>query len=147
MVTLGYLLEHSRSLLWAPDETNELYLGVFLNVCMLNAFNLHNLHTSIQAPKDWHLILIVLLITSVAVALVVGKTISQQNPPFLRRDNEDSEGRMVRPVRTFQIYLSKTRICIPIYTELSIASMVVTRKYLLMVCAFKTFPSIVRLFV
>ena len=89
--------------------------------------------TSIQAPKDWHLILIVLLITSAAVALVVGKSISQWNPPFLRRDNEDSEGRMVRPVRTFQIYLSKTCICIPIYTELSIASMVATRKYLLII--------------
>ena len=63
----------------------------------LNAFNLHN-NVSTQAPKDWHLVLIVILITSAAIALVVGKSVSQRNPPFLRQDNEDSEGRMVRPV-------------------------------------------------
>jgi len=88
--------------------------GPLLNVRLLNAFHLHNVHASIQAPKDWHLILIVLLITSAAVALVVGKTISQWNPPFLRRDNEESEGKMVRPV--IQNFLFLRLVSVYLYT-------------------------------
>ena len=83
------------------------------------------MHASIQAPKDWHLILIVLLITSAAIALVVGKTIPQWNPPFLRRDQEESEGRMVRPVIQNFLFLSLVS-AYTIYTELRVASMVAT---------------------
>ena len=48
-----------------------------------------------QTPRDWHLVLIVLLITSIAALVVVGKSISQRGPPMLLRDHEDREGRMV----------------------------------------------------
>ena len=48
-----------------------------------------------QTPKDWHLVLIVLLITSIAALVVVGKSIHQRGPPMLLRDHEDREGRMV----------------------------------------------------
>ena len=58
----------------------------------------HALHVTAftQAPKDWHLVLVVVLIISIAVPLVVGKTVSQRKPPVLLRDNENREGRMVR---------------------------------------------------
>jgi len=49
-----------------------------------------------QAPKDWHLVVIVLLIISIAAALVVGKSVSQLDLPVPVRDNEDSGGRTVR---------------------------------------------------
>jgi len=48
-----------------------------------------------QAPKDWHLVVIVLLIISIAAALVVGKSVSQLDLPVPVRDNEDSGGRTV----------------------------------------------------
>ena len=48
-----------------------------------------------QAPKDWHLVLVVVLIISIAIPLAVGKTVTQMRPPMLLRDNENREGRMV----------------------------------------------------
>ena len=67
-----------------------LYIPVHPNVNFT-----HTLHPHMQTPKDWHLFLIVLLITSIGVAAVVGKSISQRRPPTLIRDNEDRDGRMV----------------------------------------------------
>ena len=49
-----------------------------------------------QAPKDWKLVLIVLLVTSIALAVVVGKSISHLDPPVPHRDEEDREGRTVK---------------------------------------------------
>ena len=48
-----------------------------------------------QAPKDWKLVLIVLLVTSIAIAIVGGKSISHLEPPVPIRDEEDREGRTV----------------------------------------------------
>ena len=48
-----------------------------------------------QAPKDWHLVLIVVLIVGIVIPLVVGKSVSQRRPPMLLQDNENREGRMV----------------------------------------------------
>ena len=49
-----------------------------------------------QAPKDWHLVLIVVLIVGIVIPLVVGKSASQRRPPMLLQDNENREGRTVR---------------------------------------------------
>ena len=48
-----------------------------------------------QAPKDWKLVLIVLLVTSIAIAVVGGKSISHLEPPVPIRDEENREGRTV----------------------------------------------------
>ena len=51
----------------------------------------------LQTMRDWHLVMIVLLVTGVGVLLVTIKTgVQYSDPPVFVRDKEDPEGRTVR---------------------------------------------------
>ena len=51
-------------------------------------------HIALQVPRDWHLAVIVLLLTSISIPLAVGESVSQVS--VLVRDDENREGRNVR---------------------------------------------------
>ena len=51
--------------------------------------------SSVQTLKDWHMVLIALVITGVGVAVLVIRSGLQRNPPRNVTDAEESEGQTV----------------------------------------------------
>ena len=73
-----------------------LVLTLYFAVMLLLVLTLYFAMMLLQVPKDWHLVMVVLLVTGVGMLLVAVKSAVQYDPPILVKHKENLEGRTVR---------------------------------------------------
>ena len=73
-----------------------LVLTLYFAMMLLLVLTLYFAMMLLQVPKDWHLVMVVLLVTGVGMLLVAVKSAVQYDPPILVKHKENLEGRTVR---------------------------------------------------